>query len=394
MATIRAHINPKLLAWARERARFDQESAAAKLSVKPEQYAAWEEGTKKPTLKQLRKIGKAFGRPPALFYLNSPPDEPEVLKEMRHLPSVAEGPESPDLALQVRLAVERRDVALALHKELREDPPEIGLTLSLSDDPEQVAPAVRDVLGVDIEEQVEWSARRAALRNWRLAFERAGVLVFQVPGVPIEEMRGFAIAERPLPVIAYNSKDGSDAGRIFTLFHEFGHVLLGSTSLDTQSSLSSEAHWQVEQFCNRLAAATLVPQSELIEIAAGSVRGGLWSEGAVMELARRFGVSGSVMIRRLNRFDLIASGTYDSLREHFDSFVPSASGDDAEGGGNVYSNRLVHIGRYLTELAFRTYAEDRMTATDLSALVNLQVKHLDSLADKMMTGGSVAKVST
>ena len=191
-------------------------------------------------------------------------------------------------------------------------------------------------------------------------------------------------------MIAYNSKDTSDAGRIFTLFHEFGHVLLGSTSLDTESSISADAQRQVEQFSNRLAAATLVPRADLVGIA-GSVRGGLWSEQGVMELARRFGVSGSMMVRRLNRLDLIASGTYDSLREHFDSFVSSASSDDSEGGGNVYSNRLVHIGRYLTELAFRTYAEDRMTATDLSALVNLQVRHLDALADKMMVGGSVAQ---
>ena len=388
MATIRAHINPELLVWARERARFDEESIAARLGTSAEQYATWEAGTKKPTLKQLRRIAKAFGRPPAMFYLDSPPDEPEVLKEMRHLPSVAEGPESPDLALQVRLAVERREVAFALHRELHESPPYLGLTLSLSDDPEEVAPSVRDVLGVSLDEQVEWSARRAALRNWRLAFERAGVLVFQVPGVPLEEMRGFAIAERPLPVIAYNSKDTSDAGRIFTLFHEFGHVLLGSTSLDTQSSLSSEARWQVERFCNHLAAATLVPKDDLVQIA-GSVRGGLWAERDVMELARRFGVSGSMMVRRLNRFDLIASGAYEALLEHFDTYVSSATDDD--GGGNVYSNRLVHIGRYLTELAFRTYSEERMTATDLSALVNLQVRHLDALADTMMMGGSVTQ---
>ena len=390
MATIRAHINPEMLTWARTRARFDLDSASARVGVKPERYAAWEEGTKKPTLKQLRKIGKVFGRPPALFYLDSPPDEPEILKEMRRLPSVADGPESPALALQVRLAVERRDVALSLHEQLGEHPREIGLTLSLSDDPERAASAVRDVLGVGVGEQMIWSERGAALRNWRLAFERAGVLVFQVPGVPMKEMRGFAIAERPLPVIAYNSKD-SDAGRIFTLFHEFGHVLLGSTSLDTQSSLVSGDHWQVERFCNHLAAASLVPQSELIKSASGHGPNGLWSEGEVLRLARRFGVSASVLVRRLDRFGLIASGVYDALREHFDHFTPSASGDDAE-GGNVYRNRIVHVGRYLTELAFRSYAEDRMTATDLSALVNLQVKLLDSLADKMAEGGSATRV--
>ena len=54
--------------------------------------------------------------------------------------------------------------------------------------------------------------------------ERVGVLVFQTGGVSLDEMRGFSISAEPFPVIVVNAKD-SPRGRVFTLIHEFAHIL-------------------------------------------------------------------------------------------------------------------------------------------------------------------------
>ena len=51
-------------------------------------------------------------------------------------------------------------------------------------------------------------------------------MVFQTGEITLEEMRGFTIAERRLPVIVLNAKD-SPRGRIFTLMHELTHLMLG-----------------------------------------------------------------------------------------------------------------------------------------------------------------------
>ena len=47
-----AHINPKVLAWARKTARMSETDAAAKALVKVEKYRSWEEGTSHPTIRQ------------------------------------------------------------------------------------------------------------------------------------------------------------------------------------------------------------------------------------------------------------------------------------------------------------------------------------------------------
>jgi ribosome-binding protein aMBF1 (putative translation factor) len=52
---IRVEIKPELLSWARERAGYD----TAALAQRFPKLAAWEQGTAKPTLKQIEKFASA-----------------------------------------------------------------------------------------------------------------------------------------------------------------------------------------------------------------------------------------------------------------------------------------------------------------------------------------------
>lgn len=52
---IRVEIKPELLSWARERAGYDTDALAHRFP----KLAAWEQGTAKPTLKQIEKFASA-----------------------------------------------------------------------------------------------------------------------------------------------------------------------------------------------------------------------------------------------------------------------------------------------------------------------------------------------
>ena len=54
------------------------------------------------------------------------------------------------------------------------------------------------------------------------------MLVFQTDEVGLEEMRGTSVAHGPLPVIVLNNTDAPH-GRLFTLLHEFIHILLANS---------------------------------------------------------------------------------------------------------------------------------------------------------------------
>ena len=79
-------------------------------------------------------------------------------------------------------------------------------------------------------------------------------------------MRGFAIAKKTLPVIVVNGRDGSEGGKVFTLLHELCHVLLGESAISNGTGEDPRlptADQRVERFCDRDAAATLMPRELL-----------------------------------------------------------------------------------------------------------------------------------
>ena len=76
----------------------------------------------------------------------------------------------------------------------------------------------------------------------------------------VEEFRGFAVTDEVAPLIFINGRDFRGA-QIFTLAHEMAHIWIGEAGVSNPdySVGSFEQDNDVEQFCNRVAAETLVP---------------------------------------------------------------------------------------------------------------------------------------
>src|SRR5438309_359002 len=88
----------------------------------------------------------------------------------------------------------------------------------------------REAAGLSTGEPSRRTGDYGPLNAWIVAVEAHDVLVFQTGEVTLEEMRGFALDERRLPVIVLNAKD-APRGRIFTLMHELTHLMLGQDSV-------------------------------------------------------------------------------------------------------------------------------------------------------------------
>ncbi len=108
----RAKVNPELINWVREDAGLTVDQAAKKTGTSPERVRLWESGELNPTLRQLRLLAKAAGRPLAVFYLPEPPRRFQVLKDFRRVTGDPFVGASTELRLAIRGAVERREIAL------------------------------------------------------------------------------------------------------------------------------------------------------------------------------------------------------------------------------------------------------------------------------------------
>jgi len=248
---------------------------------------------------QLRKMAVAYKRLLSDFYLPSPPKEDSIPHDFRRLPGEVASRYSRALRHQLRLARQRRELALDLAAEL----PTLSGRLHLNTDPEKAGAELRKLLGVTLEEQRRWREPRISYNTWRAVIERQGILVFQAAGIAPAEMLGFSLSDRPLPVIGVNCKLRHN-GRTFTLLHECVHVFLEQSSIcDIDEGMRRPPEEQrIEVFCNAVAAAALVPRDALVSedlVAAHPAQPREWSEGELSSLGRVFGVSNEVILRRL-----------------------------------------------------------------------------------------------
>ena len=95
--------------------------------------------------------------------------------------------------------------------------------------------------------------------------------------------------QREVPVIAINASEEEYRYRIFTLFHEYAHLLLRLGGISDENPSNS-----VERFCNQFAAYFLMPEAIFKQRATEiQPRGDDWSDHHVAQLATLFHVSKS-----------------------------------------------------------------------------------------------------
>ena len=409
---IKALITPSVLKWARENSGFANniEVVAEKLGQKPETIELWEKGEKLPTFKQLMKIANVYKRPIALFYREEPPENFKPIEDYRRLPDATPLSESPQLHYEIRKARYRRESAIELFEELGEEPPKFNQKITLLDNPEEIGEKIRSWLKVDKEIQTKWKDAREVFNGWRQVLESFGILVFQTggvdspKGVEVSEMRGFAISDRPLPVIVVNSKD-SFKGRIFSLLHELAHILLGDSGisggiiddemsetmmLKTAKLKLNDKKKKIEIFCNHVAAATLLSSDWFQEDELLLSYGNNWSDKsdeAVEKVAQRFKVSREFIWRRLSTLEFVNKSVYDKKRQElldkskqYDIESSRTKKIEKEGGFAPPHNRIIStIGKPYAELVLSNYYEGNINYSDVSDYLDMNLKHLPNI---------------
>lgn len=380
--SVSALATPALIEWARRKAGLSHDQIAKKLHVTPERVSAWESGTLKPTVNQLRNFGRIVKRPLAFFYLPEPPHDFDAIRDFRRLAGVEIEPESPELLLAIRAAHDKRSIALELMEELGEVTETNIPSLNPADDPEHLASLMRKYLGHDSSTPESWSSVYDALNFWRDAVEEKGILVLQFGDVSRVEARGFSLTDLPLPVIAINRSELPQA-RVFSLIHELIHLALNKGGLCdfVERENNSYEEQRIEVFCNRVAGAVLVPLADLLsdKNLVGHRRGQPLEDIKINNLARLFRVSREVILRRLLISNQITQQFYEIKRSEYESakFIPHP------GFAPPHALALSSAGPTFTRLVLRSYKEHRITATDVAEFLNVRLKHLSLLESSL-----------
>lgn len=390
---VKALINPALITWARQSAGFTMAEAATRLDVDEGQLAAWEAvpGADAPSIPQLRKIAALFRRPLAVFYMAAAPEGFLVMRDLRRLPGAGARRYSPRLQMEIRAVNERRELALELAADLEQELSKFSLSAMVEEDPEVVGARVRASLGVTTEPQGRWrdSDGRAGFNAWRTRIEDAGVLVFQTTRFSTEEASGFAIAGDILPIVVVNRND-TLTRRTFSLLHELAHLMIrvsGVSDLETDAARPPEDQ-PIEVFCNRVAAAALMPKDALLEdfrVIAQGRRSESWRDDELSDLARQFNVSREALLRRLLTLDRTTPAFYGKKRTQYNNeyatnkALRNAQPPETEIRRNMPQETVSNFGRPFVRMLLGNYYQDRITLSEVSGYLGLKVKHIPKL---------------
>jgi Zn-dependent peptidase ImmA (M78 family) len=356
---------------------LDLHEAAAKADLDENALIHWEQGDDRPTLGEVRKLAEVYKRPLAVFFLDKPPKDFDAQREFRRLPDVNVFDESVEMRLALRRALYRREAAREIYDSFHEVPPSVTDTANPDEDPEIVGGRIRALLGITWNDQLAWESASIALNAWRNSVEKIGVLVFQTSRVSLKEMRATSMPRGPLPVILLNNAD-SPYGRIFSIFHEFAHILLASGGHLT-SPMDGERlpiDRLLERVSNAFAAAALMPRNEFLSITSklpGVMSG---DEPSLLRFADIIKVSPEAILRRLVSLRKVSSKMYDEKRRKWQK-RPWFPARKTKGGPPVEVRIVANAGKPFVSLVLEGYRRSKVSSTDVSDYLGVQLKYLD-----------------
>jgi len=358
------HINNDILVWAITRAGYQPGDFFVRFPKAQE----WLEDKKDPTLPQLRDFARKVHLPFGYLFMDSPPEEKLPIPFFRTIDGRTDR-----TGLNVRdtiLTLQKRQEWLSEYlKDNGYDPcPFVG-KFSRNRVNELVIKDIRRTLGL----QENWAEH---FPNWQSALdhlvekiEEAGIYtVFNSVvennthrPIPVEECRGFVLADTYAPFVFVNAAD-SKAAQMFTLMHELAHIWIGESAGFDFRQLQP-AYDEMETFCDQVAAEFLVPETRIHQF---------WQESADFEqLAKRFKVSQLVIARRAQDLGYINRKEFITFYEQYLSELAHKN-DIKKSGGNFYATLKSRLNIRFLHTVHQAVKENKLLYRDACELTGLK----------------------
>lgn len=304
MSAQRLHIAPKILSWVIERRGLD----VAEYIQMDEKFKKWFKGELDPTFRQAEDFARSNYVPMGYLYLDEPPVETMPIPFFRSKKRKVENLNVMDI---VKILGERQ---VWLSSYLRSE--NLGglnfvCSANTQMDISTVANHMHDLLDLSQDWAFSFPTVDKAIKDITNRLENIGcVIVFgstvgfnNARSIDVSDCRGFCLVDKDAPFIFINSKDSKQA-QLFTLAHEFAHILLGySAGVGSDDDMTLNVK---EDFCDRLAAVFLAPKDLFVK---------MWKKecGNIDSLVKRFKISRWVVARRAKELGLMSDELYWSI---------------------------------------------------------------------------------
>jgi Zn-dependent peptidase ImmA (M78 family) len=357
-------LRPEVLRWAREYRRRTTDEVAVWLSCEVRRVEILEETGGPISAAEFERLAKNYKLPQSTLAAPRVPVVPDVPQDFRTIHG-----NDPRLSLQTLAAIAQVQAWQQIAAELvASDLPEVAIpVVELSANPYQAGAAERERLRISDDEQLQLSDPPRLFAYLRKKIERQHVAVYVVPFGKSDNVRGVSDWSQEVPaVIAVNIKEAEWTARSFTLLHEYGHLLLRRPGISDENNRN-----RVEAWCNRFAAAALMPEGLVrasLDINSPGVTASDVNSGA-----RRLGVSAQAFALRLEELGIAPEGFFRQ--------VVSVQGRRAraKAGGSYVNTQVFSLARNYQGAVMTALSGGRIDSVGASRLLNLSPRHFGAV---------------
>lgn len=363
-------INPKILKWARKESGLEITGITSDLEIDSATYINWEKDGNNVPFTKLKIIAKAFSRQIAIFFLPEVPKKLKRPKDYRNL-SFFQSDLSKETLLTIRRASRYSNLLSELNGRVFYEKKYSWLDeyhksfLSGKIDGEEIAGWMRKRLGISLDQQLKVNSQSQAYKLWRNAIENAlGIPVFQFK-MPLNEIQGFSYLDETPYSICVNSAHAL-TGRIFTLFHEVGHLLKQQSAICFPENITQDQNFELE--CNSFAGSLLIPVEAVIPVN---------SAEEILDKSRKLKVSSEAYLRRLKTLNYLSEREFFALLKEIRSKVISTG--KPFGKFSPIQKIVNSRGQHLFDTIVDAARNNKISYTFASDVLGVKAYHLVSL---------------
>jgi len=377
---IAVSVEISVLKWLIESSGWTRGEIAKRLNTSAQNIEKMESGEKKPSFRQLEELSVIFKRPVASFLLSKPLTEKPKPKDYRMLPDKTNKFDKKTI-LVMRHARRLQELSKELSRNVNYETKSRIEKAKLSDDPATFALKFREKFNLSEEKQRKFKTPYELFNYLRDILEDQNIYLFQF-SMPVEDARGFVFVDETPNVIVVNTKDNIEA-RIFSLMHEFAHILLGESVIDLPDATHSFKD-DVERWCNEFSSALLLPK-DLAKSAFDTNRANLTQKETLRYLSNKYKVSKAMLLLNMFKLEYIERTDYDAILARFkkEEIKPKKEAEEGTGGGIPSEVRcLSEVGNKFVSLVANNYDRDHITYTDALNYLSLKSKSFDKVLSK------------
>lgn len=366
----------RILRQVRETRQFELVDAASSASISPARLEKFEAGDLEPSFIQIQKLADVYGLPSYLLASRSLPNLPQALPDFRRSDP---GPArlSPSGMRRIWSSEKIASFARQLDQAVERPVPSWAKDVPIGNPTVSRATILREFFD-------DWMARRVRgldftgapeqvfFGSFRLFLEVQGTIV-NVNDAPADDFLGFYINHNEsMPLSFVNRKISSRKAQLFTLVHEYAHLLANAEGVSNPFVVRNS----IERTCNKFAAEFLSPLAafqSFVERQGRTMRSDPYD--LIRFVSERSLLSQHATAIRLVEADYISRGFLHSWETARSKVITQEKDNETEAAGDTFgaphAKRIGELGYLPTFLAKLAVDQNLIDSLDVQGGMHL-----------------------